>query len=103
MKFWQKNTKITKNWYICINLFVMGKNTSIVLGNHFEEFINSVIASGSYSSTSEVIRAGLRILEENEIEKQLLLKELKKGEESGIVENYDFKAHLKELKASRKQ
>ena len=79
LKFWHKNLKITKNWYICINLFVMGKNTSIVLGNHFESFINSVIASGSYSSTSEVIRAGLRILEENEMEKQLLLKELQKG------------------------
>jgi antitoxin ParD1/3/4 len=76
----------------------MGKNTSIVLGNHFENFISSVISSGSYSSVSEVIRAGLRILEENEMEKQLLLKELKKGEESGYDENFDKHNFLKEIK-----
>ena len=41
----------------------MGKNTSILLGNHFEEFINGAISTGRYNSASEVIRTALRLLE----------------------------------------
>ena len=44
----------------------MGKNTSISLGNHFEEFIQTRIGEGRYTNASEVIRAGLRLLEEEE-------------------------------------
>ena len=44
----------------------MGKNTSISLGNHFEEFINEEVKSGRYNSVSEVIRSALRLLESEE-------------------------------------
>ena len=48
----------------------MARNTSILLGDHFEEFILSEIASGKYSSASEVIRTALRLLEQEEEKKK---------------------------------
>lgn len=62
----------------------MAKNTSITLGNHFDSFISQLIKDGRYSSASEVIRAGLRILEDNEIKLQNLRNKLIEGEESGF-------------------
>ena len=62
----------------------MGKNTSIILGNHFEEFVGSQVGSGKYGSTSEVVRAGLRLLEERETAVSTLQAALIEGEESGI-------------------
>ena len=62
----------------------MGKNTSIILGNHFEEFVGSQVSSGKYGSTSEVVRAGLRLLEERETAVSTLQAALIEGEESGI-------------------
>lgn len=41
----------------------MKKNTSISLGNHFDEFIKMELDSGRYKTASEVIRDGLRLLE----------------------------------------
>ena len=67
----------------------MSKNTSIALGNHFERFISSVLDSGKYNTTSEVIRAGLRLLEEREAKEKLLIKALKDGEESGFVKDFN--------------
>ena len=75
----------------------MGKNTSISLGGHFEEFINNEVNSGKYNSVSEVIRSALRLLENEETKERELIKALKVGEQSGFVENFDPKAHLKEL------
>jgi antitoxin ParD1/3/4 len=75
----------------------MGKNTSISLGNYFEEFINGEIKSGRYSSVSEVIRSGLRLLEHEERKEKELIKALKAGEQSGFVEKFDPKENLKEL------
>jgi antitoxin ParD1/3/4 len=75
----------------------MGKNTSISLGNHFEQFIQDEIKSGRYGSTSEVIRSALRLLE-NEKEKLNALRDaLIKGEQSGWVEDFNPQAHLKAL------
>ena len=67
----------------------MGKNTSISLGNHFEEFINGEVKSGRYSSVSEVIRSALRMLETEDKKERELIKALEIGEQSGFVEDFD--------------
>ena len=75
----------------------MGKNTSISIGNHFEEFVQNEVKSGKYGSVSEVIRSALRLLEREEIKERELIKALEIGENSGFVENFNPKEHLKEL------
>jgi antitoxin ParD1/3/4 len=75
----------------------MGKNTSISIGTHFEEFINYEVKSGKYGSVSEVIRTALRMLEREEQKEKELIKALEIGEESGFVENFDPKQHLEDL------
>jgi len=75
----------------------MGKNTSISLGNHFEDFIREEVKSGRYGSVSEVIRSALRLLEKEEKKERELIKALEVGEESGFVENFDPKQNLTEL------
>lgn len=75
----------------------MAKNTSILLGDYFDNFINSQIKDGKYSSASEVVRAALRLFEHEEIKKAELIKELKKGEKSGFSSEFDrekFKQNL---------
>jgi antitoxin ParD1/3/4 len=64
----------------------MGKNTSISLGEHFDSFIAEQLESGRYASTSEVVRAGLRLLEEEETRLVTLRQLLKAGEKSDIVD-----------------
>jgi antitoxin ParD1/3/4 len=75
----------------------MGKNTSISIGNHFEEFIQREVKSGKYGSVSEVIRTALRLLESEEKKEKELIKALEIGEKSGFIENFDSKEHLKKL------
>ena len=67
----------------------MAKNTSILLGDYFDKFINEQIKTGKFSSASEVVRAALRMFEYEEAKKSELIKELKKGEKSGFVKNLD--------------
>lgn len=62
----------------------MAKNTSIAFGSHFSTFVETQIANGRYASASEVIRAGLRLLEEREMQHAALRKALLEGEESGV-------------------
>lgn len=76
----------------------MAKNTSITLGEHFEGFIANQVNSGRYGSASEVIRAGLRMLEKSETKTEALRRLLEEGEKSGIAE-YSFDAFIEELDA----
>ena len=76
----------------------MAKNTSITLGNHFENFINQKVVSGKYNSVSEVIRSALRLLEKEENKVDLLISELEAGENSKLVEDFDPKNFLSSLK-----
>lgn len=76
----------------------MGKNTSIILGNHFEQFINQEISSGKYTSASEVIRTALRLLEDEKNKVIQLKKALEEGEKSGFIDNFDSDQFLNELK-----
>lgn len=62
----------------------MSKSTSIVIGKHFEGFIAEQIEHGRYGSASEVMRAGLRILEEHEKDTRAIRRALEVGEKSGI-------------------
>lgn len=75
----------------------MAKNTSILLGEYFDDFINLQVKSGKYSSASEVIRAALRLFEHEESKKEELVKQLKKGEKSGFIEDFDKDVFLKDL------
>ncbi|WP_080780013.1 type II toxin-antitoxin system ParD family antitoxin [Chryseobacterium phocaeense] len=75
----------------------MAKNTSILLGDYFDNFISEQIKSGKYSSASEVIRNALRLFEHEESKKTELINELKKGEKSGFVKNFDRNEFLKGL------
>lgn len=75
----------------------MDKNTSILLGDHFDEFVAQQVRSGKFSSVSEVIRSALRLFEFEETKKESLIKALKKGERSGFVTDFDRHEFLKRL------
>lgn len=79
----------------------MGKNTSISLGNHFEHFIESTVSKGRFSNASEVVRAGLRLLEEEENRTILLQNAIHEGMESGRALDFDPKKHLEVLKLQK--
>jgi len=81
----------------------MSKNTSITLGRHFEKFVQQSINKGRFGNVSEVIRAGLRLLEEDENKFEALKQALIKGEESGIETNYNPKKHLQSLQDKLKK
>ncbi|MBX2932265.1 MAG: type II toxin-antitoxin system ParD family antitoxin [Chitinophagaceae bacterium] len=75
----------------------MAKNTSILLGDYFDDFINQQIKTGKFSSASEVVRAALRMFEHSETKKNELIKELKKGEKSGFVKKFNRQNFLNGL------
>ena len=78
------------------------KNTSISLGNYFEQFVSTQVSVGRYKNVSEVIRAGLRLLENEESKTIALRNAIQEGLNSPRVENFDFDANLEKLKAENK-
>lgn len=81
----------------------MGRNTSVSLGNYFEDFVENRITEGRFKNASEVIRAGLRLLEEEENKLQILKNAIQEGIDSGIAKNFDARKHLETLKASKRK
>jgi antitoxin ParD1/3/4 len=79
----------------------MAKNTSVTLGDHFESFISHQLESGRYGSASEVVRAGLRLLEDNEYKLNVLRNSLKEGEQSGLA-NYSYERFIADMDARSK-
>ncbi len=75
----------------------MAKNTSILLGDYFDNFINKQVNTGKFSSASEVVRAALRLFEYEQSKKSELIKELKRGEKSGFVKDFDRTVFLKNI------
>ena len=73
------------------------KNTSVSLSEHFSAFADRKVAEGRYGSISEVIRAGLRLLEEREERIARLNRLLEEGEASGPAEDFDFDAFIAEI------
>ncbi len=78
----------------------MARNTSILLGEYFENFINEQMATGKYSSVSEVVRAALRVFEQEENKSKSLINELKVGEKSAKIKNFDRNKNLEQLKTN---
>ncbi|GJL88207.1 MAG: antitoxin [Minwuia thermotolerans] len=76
----------------------MARNTSVSLGDHFTGFIDSQVRDGRYGSASDVVRAGLRLLEEHEARVRALQNALIAAEESGPPEAFDSDAFLKEMR-----
>ncbi|MEQ8358822.1 MAG: type II toxin-antitoxin system ParD family antitoxin [Cytophagales bacterium] len=80
----------------------MNKNTSISLGDHFDSFVRKSVSKGRFKNASEVIRAGLRLLEEEESKVIALKAAIQEGIDSGLAVDFDAKKHLESLKASKK-
>lgn len=78
----------------------MAKNTSITLGDHFDDFVAKQIKSGRYGSVSEVIRTGLRVLEDTETKLETLRELLEDGEKSGFAD-YSYENIVSELDIKR--
>jgi len=80
----------------------MGRNTSVSLGNYFENFVDNRVTEGRFKNASEVIRAGLRLLEEEENKIIALKQAISEGVNSGIANDFDSEQHLELLKAKKR-
>ncbi len=78
----------------------MAKNTSVSLGDHFDGFITHQIENGRFGSASEVVRAGLRLLEDNESKLGALRRMLTEGEQSGLAD-YNYEKFIAELDSAQ--
>lgn len=81
----------------------MGRLTSILLGDYFDEFINKAVSSGRFKNANEVICAGLQLLEEEEANRTALKNALLEGVESGYLIDFEPQKHLTHLKKSREK
>ena len=83
-------------------LYNMNRNTSISIGDYFDNFIQNRISSGRYKNASEVVRAGLRLLEEEENRIIALRASIQEGIDSGIANDFNPESHLEKLKLKRR-
>lgn len=81
----------------------MSKNTSISLGPYFDSFVQDSVNKGRYQNVSEVIRAGLRLLEEEEAKAQTLKTSIIEGIESGKANDFNPIKHLESLKKNQRK
>jgi antitoxin ParD1/3/4 len=81
----------------------MGKNTSVSLGEHFGNFIDEKVEQGRYGSASDVVRAGLRLLEEQEAKLTALRAAIDEGDASGPATPFDFDAFIARKRKQRKR
>lgn len=79
----------------------MERNTSISIGDYFDSFIKSRISTGRYKNASEVVRAGLRLLEEEENKIMALREAIQQGIDSGLAHDFNPETHLEKLKAKK--
>lgn len=79
------------------------KNTSVSLGSYFDDFVSNQVSAGRYKSVSEVIRAALRMLENEESKSIALRNAIQEGLNSPLVEDFDFDQNLKKLKAGKRK
>lgn len=79
----------------------MSKNTSVPVGDHFADFIERLVQAGRYESSSDVVRAGLRLLEEQELKIERLRDALIEGEQSGEPVPFDLNEFLDEMRQDR--
>ena len=79
----------------------MSRNTSVSLGTHFANFIDAQVQGGRYGSASDVVRAGLRLLEEHETRVKALQDALNAGLQSGEPRPFDFDAFKARKRAER--
>lgn len=79
----------------------MSKNTSISLGDYFDQFVSSQVRAGRYKNVSEVIRSALRLLENEESKAIVLRNAIQEGIDSGIARDFDPKKNLEKLKTER--
>ncbi|MFA6946487.1 MAG: type II toxin-antitoxin system ParD family antitoxin [Pedobacter sp.] len=82
---------------------MMNRNTSISIGDYFDDFIQSRISSGRYKNVSEVVRAGLRLLEEEENKLFALRTAIQEGIESSIADDFNPVLHLEKMKTTPNQ
>lgn len=87
---------------VTLNKVLTMKNTSISLGNYFDQFVQTQITTGRYKNVSEVIRAGLRLLEDEESKIITLKNAIQEGIDSGIAHDFNPEENLKQLKALKK-
>ena len=81
----------------------VAKNTSIIIGDHLAEFIERQVSEGRYGSASDVVRAGLRLLEEREMKVEALRAALVEGEQSGASTPFDFDAFVNRKRRKSKR
>lgn len=81
----------------------MSKNTSISLGSYFDQFVQEQLKEGRYKNASEIIHAGLRLLENEENKVVVLRNAIQEGLNSPVVEDFDFNENLKRLKADKRK